>query len=273
MAVDWARTTVERAVRATLLRPGVVTDGFTGVDVRDLDDELVVLFRWRRDPHTFGIRFPYPGAYESPWTGEPVETVEEWATELAFLLMEELDTGLARRAPRTVRDGFVQLGIDDTPGVVPAGFDIGEVLLNDEAFADGPAIHVVEGPPIVRTVWRLLLANRGIRRRLLRRGEPGWMIVAAGMDVTLARRLLAEDRLLCWLRADVDAETRDPVVGHAAASWVPDQAATARLELLELRTGTPSAVAYALGYHHSPTTIALGFRPAVGGELRLDTTR
>lgn len=168
MAVDWARTTVERVVRTTLSRPGAITDGVSGVDVRDLDDELLVVFRWMRDPNPFGIRFPYPDAYVSPWTGLPVESVEEWAAELAFLLMEELDTGLVRRAPRTVRDGFVELGTDDAPDVAPAGYFIGEVPVADDTFADGPALHVLDGPPIARAVWRLRVALGGLWARAQR---------------------------------------------------------------------------------------------------------
>src|SRR5262245_43645714 len=93
---------------------------------------MLVVFRWRRDPNVYTIEVDYPRVSESPMTGEPVGSAGEWAEGLEWHLMEELDTGLVRRARRRVRDGRVLLDLDDAPDVSPAGFWIGAVPLDDD---------------------------------------------------------------------------------------------------------------------------------------------
>ena len=58
----------------------------------------------------YGVRFPTTGAPDGPSTGEVCETAEEWAQEVALVLMEELDTGLVTRGRRSVSEqGIVEL--------------------------------------------------------------------------------------------------------------------------------------------------------------------
>ena len=71
--------------------------------------DILVTFRWRDDPQLYGIRFP-TGAPEGASTGEVCATAEEWAHEVALVLMEELDTGLVSRGRRSSDvQGWVEL--------------------------------------------------------------------------------------------------------------------------------------------------------------------
>jgi hypothetical protein len=72
--------------------------------------DIVVTFHWRDDPWLYGVRFSTEEVPEGPSTGEVCETAEEWAQEVALLLMEELDTGLVTRGRRLVSpEGVVEL--------------------------------------------------------------------------------------------------------------------------------------------------------------------
>lgn len=72
--------------------------------------DIIVTFRWRDHPQLFGVRFPTTQAPAGPMTGEVCETAEEWAQEVALVLMEELDTGLVTRGRRVVGPhGVVEL--------------------------------------------------------------------------------------------------------------------------------------------------------------------
>lgn len=100
----------EEAIAAleVLLGGRSVPDGFRLVDVRHAGPDVLVLFRWRRVRHIFGIVFPWSGAFGLS-TGEPVRSVEEWASEAWLSLTEELDTGYVTRALRRQKTGYVQL--------------------------------------------------------------------------------------------------------------------------------------------------------------------
>jgi hypothetical protein len=56
-----------------------VTDGFAGIDVVAESDTMLVVFRWSRDPNVYAIEVEYPTVPESPMTGEPVSSTDEWA--------------------------------------------------------------------------------------------------------------------------------------------------------------------------------------------------
>lgn len=72
--------------------------------------DIIVTFHWRDDPQLYGVRFPTTEAPEGPSTGEVCDTAEEWAHEVALVLMEELDTGLVTRGRRVVGPhGIVEL--------------------------------------------------------------------------------------------------------------------------------------------------------------------
>ncbi|MEU1390127.1 MULTISPECIES: hypothetical protein [unclassified Nonomuraea] len=254
MTVEWSRDDVLAAVRARLLRPGAVTAGFAGVEVVAEGDGMLVAFRWRRDPNTYAVRIGFPAAPESAWTGLPVSSAGEWACDVEFLLMEELDTGLVRRSRRTVRDGRVLLDTRDAPDVWPAGYFVGTVPLDDDAAA----------------------------------ADAGFWLAREGLDVGVPRRLIAEARLACWLQAYVDNARGEPLVGHAAASWEDERHTMARLDVAYVLPGVPAGVrralallavrevaeAGALGVVTAidvPELRELGFGPAGDGGLVLHT--
>jgi hypothetical protein len=81
------------------------------------DDDVLVTFDWPGEGDRLGMRFPLAEAPVGPSTGEVCDTPAQWAAEVGFVLMEELETGLTRRAPRSVRaDSVVELHYRPAPG-------------------------------------------------------------------------------------------------------------------------------------------------------------
>lgn len=248
-AFPWSRDTVVQGLREQLLVPGAVTAGFIGLDVvpgtprrpagngAPADLGVTVLFRWRHDPATYAIEVPtaveiLPAAREDHRgsslpkevsTG-PGASLHAWVGEVAVWLMEELDTGLIRRAVRTqIGDVVVLTAGAHTTGVVPAGYQLGEVYV---------------GP----------------------RSGYGRHLAGVGLDVTGARQLIAQDRLVEWLHAHVDNPRGEPFVGHAVVSRerADAHAGSARLEVLEVVPGTSSAVTAALAFNAARGAIEAG---------------
>jgi len=71
--------------------------------------ELLVWFRWRRNPHPYVFPVPLEDLTVSPWTGEPVRSAQKWASDLGGLLEEELLTGYVASASRALVDGRIEL--------------------------------------------------------------------------------------------------------------------------------------------------------------------
>ncbi|MFC5822138.1 hypothetical protein [Nonomuraea harbinensis] len=227
------------AVRTRLLRPGAVTKGYSAVDVVAEPDAMLVIFRWRRDPNVYAIKVEFPAASKSPWTGLLASSIDGWATDVEYLLAEELDTRLVRRSRRTVREGYVLLDTRDAPGPWPAGFFISLVLCGDD---------VVLLLRQLKDDWESACA---IRRSppasvLPHAAKPGRWLAEAGMDVTVPRQLIVGARLACWLQAYVDNARGRPFVGHAVASWQDKRHTIARLDVVHVQPGIPSEVREAL---------------------------
>lgn len=64
-----------------------MTDGYTFVDLLLANDDLVVLFRWHKDPTVYGVRV----------SEHEVDRAEYAVDALALELSEELNTGLTLR--------------------------------------------------------------------------------------------------------------------------------------------------------------------------------
>ncbi|GAA0974840.1 hypothetical protein GCM10009555_031770 [Acrocarpospora macrocephala] len=267
MPVEWSRQEVLDALGTHLLRPRAATDDYTVIDVITEPDNLLVIFRWRRDPNTYAVEVEFPASPESSVTGEPLASVDEWAADVAFSIAEQLWTGLVRRSRRTIRDGYVVLDIRDAPDVCPAGFFISSVPL--VILSSRPQSPIEPLPPPAL--------------------QAGHWLAEAGMDVTIPQRSLADAKLACWLQAYVNNAQGEPYVGHAAASWEDDDHTTARLDLARTQPGIPPTVREALvrlaicevaeaGALHMVTMIdipelhTLGFRPTPNGELTLATS-
>lgn len=191
--------------------------GFSGVEVVAEDDGMLVTFRWRRDPNTYAVKVEFPATSESAWTGVPVTSVEEWALDVEFLLMEELGTGLVRRSRRTIREGHVLLDHRDAPDVWPPGY-----------FVDSVPFEAGHRPSDAV--------------------DAGFWLARDGLDVGVPRRLIAEGRLACWLQAYVDDARGEAFVGQAAASWEDERHTVARLDVVHVRPGVPPEVRRALAW-------------------------
>lgn len=109
MAEGWPAERLVDAVRAAVPTvPGI--DGPVPVEVVLDGDDLLVTFRWPAQADLFGIRFSASESPAGPSTGELCESPEDWASEVGWVLMEELDTGLVFRGRRSVTDrGVVEL--------------------------------------------------------------------------------------------------------------------------------------------------------------------
>ena len=226
----WSRAPAVRALGERVLAEGAVTSGFTGIDVWPAltgelphsdaaHDHVVVVLRWQQDPSVYAIAIPLQpaGAHGDAGlppglsTGLPITSLPEWVEEVALWLVEELDTGLVRRATRTQVGDLTFLTTDGgAADVAPEGYYVSTLYL-------GPG------------------------------GGRGEHLADAGLDVNIARRVLSGGRLLTWLHAYVDNSRGEPFVGHAVVARAPAEAAgnameLARLEVLEVVRGTPGAV-------------------------------
>ncbi|MCI2237223.1 hypothetical protein MO973_04070 [Paenibacillus sp. TRM 82003] len=234
--VPWPREAVVQALRERLLDDGAVTDGFTGLDVRPAlagepphpdstreHEHVVVLLRWRQDPHLYAIAVPLvPGPAGPPPPGvhaaSSVHSLQSWAEEVVISLAEDLDTGLVQWARRT------QVG--------------------DATFLSSPGA-AEKSPPEGYYVGPLYLGPGG---------DDGAHLADVGLDVSTARRLLTDGRLLTWLHAYVNNARGEPYVGHAVVARAPagvagERSGPARLEVLQVVPGTPGTVSAALAYH------------------------
>ncbi|RJL32168.1 hypothetical protein [Bailinhaonella thermotolerans] len=288
MAIDWSRAEILDLAREFLLGEGAVTDGYTGVDVAAEGDRLVVTFRWRRDPNTYAIEEAFPTEPRSPWTGMRVNSAREWVGDVWSRMREELKTGLVCRSTRSVRDGHVLLNYRGVPRVTPAGYYIDAVPLDRLARCPSPPHDTedVDGDGEVRHY--VVLSAESLERIPLAPSETGTWPAAAGMDVAVPRRRLAEGTLACWLQAYVDNADGEPVAGHVVMSWEDEGRTVARLDLAHIQPGVPSEVRAALVHFALCVVIEegalrvvtaldfsalreLGFRPGEGAGLALHT--
>ncbi len=249
----WPRAATLAAARSQLLRAGAVADGFHGVRVDVQAEDLVVMFRWRLDPTTYGVRFTLPAVpADSPWTGVPVDSAEQWASDVDGWLMEELQTGLVRRAGRRRVAGLTELDPAQQRGWDTTGYQV------------------------TPSGWS---APAQARRAL----------TAAGVDRGRSDQLLTGGRLISWLHAYVDNAAGSPVVGRAVVGWVTGTAGGASIDLLTVDTDVPTSVGRMLAHHavHEaaeagatqvtstsahPWLLDVGFRPTTDGTRQVIDT-
>lgn len=255
MTDPWPRAETLLATRSELVSLGAVVDGFRGRGVELHDEGVRVLFRWWSDPNTYRVRFELPATpVDSPWTGMPVDSADEWASGVSGWLMEELQTGLVRRAGRRDVDGVVELDPDEQRGWDITGWNV--------------SMSAVTTP--VRAALTL---------------------ATAGVGPVRITQLVVGGRLISWLHAYVDNDTGSPVVGQAAVGWVTGRAGPAGLDMVALDADVPVSVGRALAHHavhdaaeagatEVTTTLGhpwlhdVGFRPSADGPgLALDTRR
>ena len=111
MSEFWTPERLLELVQARVRR-GPDGDGKTPMKAVLDGSDIVVTFHWRDDPQLYGVRFSASEAPIGPCTGGVCDSVEEWAEEVGWRLMEELDTGLVIRGRRTlIPDGVVELDV------------------------------------------------------------------------------------------------------------------------------------------------------------------
>lgn len=235
------------AVRAALLADGLLKgDGIHPRDVVVRGQELLVIFQWQQDPAMYAFPVLLDDLSASPWTGEPVDSLEEWAGELVWLPDEELMSGYMAVATRQLGDGWIELRQptqheDDDDDQ----FDVAEVK--------DPALPA--------------------------------LLNEAGLDVAEPVRLTAEGRMLCWHAMYLNSGSFVPV-GSVATCWdgattarlvhletAPSLPATAVLELVRyaVSVAAASGASTLVSAIPVPRGEILGFRAAGDGSLRLQT--
>ena len=237
------------------------TEGFNLVDVRaeigtesTAEDEVAVVFRWRRNPHTFVVWFgrdlqgPYSDHEVWPEGQNPLEA---WCEDVQFWLMEELDTGLLARATRRREGEEIVLSSPSTT----IGDEVG--LWVSDVPQCAPEVSWHPGRR-VRLPWRTRLrVALGMLLALLR-GRSfsfGWLadvdteaeagdgasdgswLARAGLDPGRVRAIRAEGRLLVWLQL-LGEDLAEGPAGHCAVVTCPEQD-VACIEVLKLSEDAP----------------------------------
>ena len=108
MGAPWPVDATVRAARTRILTVEVRA-GFHGVSVDADGDQLLIIFRWKENRSTFAVRLDLPTSPESPLTGEDVDSPDEWARDVGWLLTEELGTGFVSGARRVRHDDHIEL--------------------------------------------------------------------------------------------------------------------------------------------------------------------
>ena len=206
--------------------------------------ELLILFRWRRDPHPYAFPVPLDDLVVSPWTAEPVRSARKWSQDLGGLLEEELLTGYVASASRTLVDGRIELREPMWPW--QRHFDVMEVGNETSAAALAHAGFDVALPLRLQADetllgWEALSCSN--------KRSFGWVGSAA----------------TCWQ----DAATARLV--HLATA--PDVPVSATLDLVRAAVceAADRGAMVVLSDLSVPHGAVLGFRPAEEDRVRVDT--
>lgn len=219
-APEWLRAATAAAVRDVLAGPHGITDGALLRDAALTPHGVLLTFTWRSDPTLYGYLADDSDPTVSPWMGMQLNSAEEWALDLRMHLMEQLDTGGVRWAPRRTQHEPVMLDLDHAP-TSRNRYYISDVPTT--AVEPGAVVIVIGGgtvPDFDPTV-------------------AGQWLHEVGLDVAPARSSLLSDRLLCWLQAYTD-EAHPTPVGHAASSRVGERDAV--LDTLQVVPGVDDAL-------------------------------
>ena len=89
-----------------VFRSGISDRGVL-VDAVMRGDRPLVTFRWADDPHVYGVVLDAP---------DPMaDSLSEWAREVGFELLDDVDTGRVYRSIRSADEGFIFLSGRDIP--------------------------------------------------------------------------------------------------------------------------------------------------------------
>ena len=232
-------------------RPGVRLGADCDVvEVRDAPGEVVLLVRWQRDPRLYGVPIPLGDTRRDFYSGDPVESDEEWLDSVSLGLTILVDTGFEVGARRTAVGDHIELR---TEGSWP----------DDERFY----YDVVD--PADPASW-----------------ERVRVVAEDGLDPAAALASRDAGRLIAWVTGYENNSAGSPYVGHAVVSWTG--ATTAHVEHVEVAEGVPVTVlvdlvhlaAHAAGSagalvvttdRDEPELGVAGFRERPGGPRVVDT--
>lgn len=180
------RFSAEEALRATRVLLGGDGPGITGlalVELRPEGGDVLLRFRYRRNPHVLGLRLPLPSG-TSPWTGEGVDTAVGWAWECLGLIEEELSTGFVAGADRRARPDHIELVPPPLEQGERRGHDVSVVPEESGGWLLGAAGLEIRRAQRLRLQGRLLVWLQA--RADTRSAEPvlGHSAVASGDGTT-----------------------------------------------------------------------------------------
>lgn len=157
---------------------------------------------------------------EDDFSGPPLDSPDSVVAECLSRWQEDLRTGLLVWGQRTRR-------------------------------ADG-AVHI--SWPITEMTGRRQHRVAAVSRH----DTSGSWLSRAGLEIETAREAQTSGVLAVWLQAYVDDREARPSVGHAAARWIDDT--TARIDVLEVVSGTPQSVVTQLVHSITHTLANAGAR-------------
>lgn len=226
-----------------------IDDGCSVVEVRTVDEEVVLLVRWAADPQVYGIPISLIDTRRDfYYTNFSVASDEEWLDSVGLGMTVRMGTGFVASARRR---------------------DLGEYIeLREEGgWPSDQRFYHQDGDCEPHRLAEALAHD--------------------GMNVAPVLRLLDAGTLLTWLVAYENNSTGSPYIGYAAISRV--SATSARLEHLEVVEDVPLTAQLNLAYYCShdvarrgALTIEtsldearldiVGFRTSPDGVRRLHTT-
>ncbi|MDP3889660.1 hypothetical protein [Nocardioides sp.] len=199
-------------------------------EVRDNGDVAVLMGRFGRDPHLYGIPIDLTDRrHEFYYTDYPVEGDEEWLDSVGVGLMVMLGTGFRACARRRKVDDYIELSQE-------GGWPVDERFYLQDA-----------DPGFTRSGRR----PHEIERLAQKLREDG-------LDTALALERRSQGRLVHWLLAYENTAPSGPWVGQAVISAAGPHRAV--LEQVETAPGVPVTVRLDLAYFVSHAAAERGIR-------------
>ncbi len=217
-------------------------DGFHLIELRRHGTELYVVFRWRENPHRFGVRIPIDDTGQGIWTGLETTSAQDWAGEVQGHLAEELMTGYVARAGRRPVADYIELS--------------GTWWVSESARAVGEVPAGGEGQ------W---LARDGLHPGRARRFERRIAWLQAHVDNADAEQFVGQ-AFVTWaspgtaMLALVELTPGTPLTVGSDLTWTT------------INSAADAGASHVVTSFEEPWLDTLGFRPAGRGMLATSTT-
>ena len=170
------------------------------IEIRRSGDEAVLMFRWPRHPHLFGVPVPLNETHRRMDWDHPADGLDDWIESVDLWLMEDVENGFVFRARRKRVDDYIELRGPD--------------WASDERFY-------------------VDVTRRKDREDWLR--VP--FVVESGLDAQVAVHRREQKTLISWVTAYENNASGHPYVGHATVVRASNGVAT--LDFVETAVGTP----------------------------------